>query len=413
MKACIFTLGCKLNEAESASILRGLAERGIEGKTELCAADLYLLNTCAVTAEAERKSRQAVARMRKFNPAAPVVVFGCAAQSRPQTFSEKNGVVFVTGAAHKDAVLQWVDAYLKGEPAPCSDFGPERAFCELPAPMSQKTRTCLRVQDGCDRFCSYCLIPYLRGRSRSRSLGSILEEAQTAASREIVLTGVDLSSWREGDKDLADLVLALKDVPARIRLGSLEVSAVTERLLSAMRSVNAAPHFHLSLQSGSTRVLKAMNRKYTREEYLAACDRIYAAFPDAAVTTDIIVGFPTETEEDFAESLSIVGAAGFSRVHAFPFSAREGTNAARLKDLSAETKRARMERMTKEAVAAEARYLSRMLGTTRTALFEADGGYTENYIRVYHETAEEGGMYEVRLTKPFRDGAACELIRKL
>ena len=156
-----------------------------------------------------------------------------------------------------------------------------------------------------------------------------------------------------------------------------------------------------------------MNRKYTREEYLAACDRIYAAFPDAAVTTDIIVGFPTETEEDFAESLSIVGAAGFSRVHAFPFSAREGTNAARLKDLSAETKRARMERMTKEAVAAEARYLSRMLGTTRTALFEADGGYTENYIRVYHETAEEGGMYEVRLTKPFRDGAACELIRKL
>ncbi len=406
MKACVFTLGCKLNESESASLMRGLEEMGYEVTDAPGAADLYLLNTCAVTAEAERKSRQAVARMRKFNPAAPVIVFGCAAEHDAEAFAAREGVTFVAGAMRKDKILSMLQ-----ERGVCIER--EEAFCELPMPKMARTRAFLRVQDGCNRFCSYCLIPYLRGRSRSRAAASVLAEARACTAKEIVLTGVDLSSYRDGDVGLDGLVLALKDVPARIRLGSLEVSAVTDALLSAMRAAGTAPHFHLSLQSGSTKVLRAMNRHYTREEYLSACRKIYAAFPGAAITTDIIVGFPSETEEDFAESLSIVEEAGFSKVHAFPFSPRKGTNAARLEDIPPAVKSMRMDRMLEAAAAAEKRYIENNLGKTFTALFEEDGGYTENYIRVYNKTASEGGMYEVRLLKRCEGGAECELLSRV
>lgn len=409
MKACVFTLGCKQNEAESASLMRGLEERGFEVTDELGYADFYLLNTCAVTAEAERKSRQAVSRMRKFNPAAKIVVLGCASQNAPEAFSKKEGVVYVAGAMHKDGALAFLDG---GDPS--GDFAAETAFCELPLPKRTKTRAYLRVQDGCNRFCSYCLIPYLRGRSRSRSLESVLEEAKGCTAREIVLTGIDLSSYRDGDRGLGDLLEALKDVPARIRLGSLEVSAVTDDLLEKMAAAeNVAPHFHLSLQSGSTPVLKAMNRHYTREEYLAACKKIYGVFPDAAITTDIIVGFPTEREEDFQNSLSMVEEAGFAHVHAFPFSMRKGTNAAKLEDLPASVKKERMARMLQAANSAEERYISRFIGKTLVALFEGDGGYTENYIRVYNESANEGGMYEVRLTKSIPHGAQAVIVKEI
>ena len=406
MRACVFTLGCKQNEVESASIMRGLEERGWEVTDELSSAELYLLNTCAVTAEAERKSRQAIARMRKFNENAPVIVFGCAAQNAPEAFAEKEGVVFIAGAMRKDRIFEIVDGGLSGS----AGFETESEFCELPAPKRTKTRAYLRVQDGCNRFCSYCLIPYLRGRSRSRSMESVVKEARESGARELVLTGIDLSSYRDGEKDLGDLLLALKDVPARVRLGSLEVSVVTEEFLAKLKTAgNAAPHFHLSLQSGSSEVLKKMNRHYTREEYLAACHSIYAHFPDAAITTDIIVGFPTETEEDFAQSLSIVEEAGFAKVHAFPFSARAGTQAAKLKDLPASVKKERMARMLEACRRAEEKYLARFLGTTHVALFEEDGGYTENYIRVYHPEARDGGMYEVRLL----GGTRCEILREI
>ena len=187
MKACVFTLGCKMNEVESESLLRGLEELGYEVTEELGAADLYLLNTCAVTAEAEKKSRQAVARMRKYNPTAPVVVCGCAAQNDPRAFAEKEGVTLVTGAQRKDRVL----ALLRERGIFCES---DEGFCELPAPRRTKTRAYLRIQDGCNRFCSYCLIPYLRGRSRSRSAESVLYEANSLGAKEIVLTGIDRKS---------------------------------------------------------------------------------------------------------------------------------------------------------------------------------------------------------------------------
>ena len=403
MKACVFTLGCKLNEVESASLVRGLSDRGYEVTTALSYADLYILNTCAVTGEAERKSRQAVARMRKFNPNAKIVVCGCASRHAPEAFL-KDGVTLVCGTAKKGDILNKLEerGFFLEE---------EQAFCEMPPPARVGTRAFLRVQDGCNRFCSYCIIPYLRGRSRSRSLASILEEARACDAKEIVLTGVDLSSYRDGDNDLCALVRALGGLPPRFRLGSLEAGVVTDGLLESMKEAgNFVPHFHLSMQSGSTAVLKAMNRHYTREEFLRACEKIYAAFPDAAVTTDIIVGFPTETEEDFLQSLTAVDEAGFARVHAFPFSAREGTNAAKLKDLPAQVKRERMARMSDCAKAAQERYLQKFLGKDLAVLFEDDGGYSENYIRVYADGAREGRLCRVRLIKSYRDGAFGEII---
>ena len=398
MKACILTLGCKVNEAESASLLAGLEARGWETADSPCAADLYIINTCAVTAEAEKKSRQAVARLRKFNPQAPVLVCGCASQNAPEAFASREGVTLVTGTMRKDRILDLL--HEKGV-----FLQTETAFCELPAPKRTHTRANLRIQDGCDRFCSYCLIPYLRGRSRSRSMESVHAEALACGAREIVLTGIDITSYRDGEKDLGDLLLSLKDVPARIRLGSLEEGIVSREFLEKMKKAgNVCEHFHLSLQSGSDAVLRAMNRRYTREQYLQACALIGEFFPDAAVTTDIIVGFPTETEEDFMQSLRIVGEAGLARVHAFPYSPRPGTNAARRPPLPDSVKQERMARMLARAKEAEEAYLSRFASRTLTALFESDGGYTSNYIRVYAENAKEGGMYEVTLLERYRDG---------
>ncbi len=407
MKACVFTLGCKMNEVESASLMRGLEERGYEVTDELGYADLYLLNTCAVTAEAERKSRQAVARMRKYNPNAPVVVCGCASEQNAEAFLEKEGVVLVLGAQNKGKVLNVLEKRGIFRET-------EQVFCELPSPKQTKTRAFLRIQDGCNRFCSYCLIPYLRGRTRSRSAESVLREAQNCGAKEIVLTGIDVSSYRDGEIGLGELLLMLKDVPARIRLGSLEEGIVDEKFLLQMKEAgNVAPHFHLSLQSGSTAVLKTMNRRYTREEYLDCCKKIYEYFPDAAITTDIIVGFPTETEEDFEESLSIIGEAGFARMHCFPFSSRPGTAAAKKKDLPASVKKERMARITEAAKRAEIAYVSRFLGTERTVLFEEDGGYSENYIRIYANGAREGMLARVKLLNLYRDGAFAEITEEI
>ena len=407
MKACILTLGCKVNEAESDSLLAGLEARGWETSCVPCAADLYIINTCAVTAEAEKKSRQAVARLKKFNPSAPVLVCGCASQRDPEAFSARDGVTVVTGTMRKDRILELIGGH-------GVFLETERAFCELPASKRTHTRQNIRIQDGCDRFCSYCIIPYLRGRSRSRNMKSVLAEARTCTAREIVLTGIDITSYRDGEHDLGDLLLALKDVPARIRLGSLEEGVVTREFLEKMRAAgNVCEHFHLSLQSGSDSVLRAMNRRYTRRQYLEACALIYEYFPDAAITTDIIVGFPTETEEDFKESLSIVEEAGFARVHAFPYSSRPGTVAAKKKQLPAEVKRERMTRMLACAQRAEERYLARFAGRTLTALFEEDGGYTANYIRVYADGAREGGMYEVALDRREKDGCHAVLKKEI
>ncbi len=402
MIACVFTLGCKLNEVESASLAQGLKERGYDVIYYPAYADLYILNTCAVTKEAERKSRQAVTRLRRYNPAAKIIVCGCASQHDPKAFAKNDALVY--GTAHKGDILE---SLTKSGIV----LGTEETFSPMPAPARAGTRAFLRVQDGCNRFCSYCLIPYLRGRSRSRRADEIVNEAKACGAKEIVLTGIDLSSYRDGETDLCGLVEKLKDVPARFRFGSLEAGVIDERLLETMRAAgNFTEHFHLSLQSGSNAVLRAMNRKYTREEFLENCALIYQFFPDAAITTDVIVGFPTETEEDFLQTVDLAEKVGFSRVHIFPYSPREGTNAAKLPDLPAEVKHDRADRLRRITVEIATRYIEKYIGREVEVLFEDLGGYTRNYIRVYADGAREGELCRVKLVRPFGDGAKGEII---
>ena len=406
MKAVVFTLGCKVNGCESASLLRGLEERGYEVSDELVPADLYILDTCAVTAEAEKKSRQAVARIRAAAPQARIYVCGCAAERMPSQFAGKEGVRLVTGTMHKGGIPELLDEEgVRISPA-------ETCFEELPSPRFLQTRAYVKVQDGCNNFCSYCIIPYLRGRSRSRSLESAAAEILSCPAEEVVITGIDVSSYRDGARDLADLLRAVKDAKARIRLGSLETHAVTERLLAAAKEVrDFAPHFHLSLQSGSDAVLRAMNRKYTGAEFLRKAALVREAFPSAALTTDIIVGFPTETEEDFEATLALAEEARFSQIHCFAYSRRAGTAAAKLKELAPQVKKERLGRLMALGRRLREEYEGAFLGKTLELVpeEEKDGyteGYSENYIRLYVRGSVKKRT-RVRALERYKDGLLC------
>ncbi|MDE7440458.1 MAG: MiaB/RimO family radical SAM methylthiotransferase [Clostridia bacterium] len=396
MRAVVFTLGCKVNEAESASIMAALEALGWETDDKLSYADAYILNTCAVTREAEKKSRQLIARVKKFNKDAKIFVCGCASEKDRKSFLDR-GATFVSGAKRKQEIIDAV----------CAHYGYKSV--ELPFPKQTKTRAFIKIQDGCNNFCSYCIIPYLRGREVSRPVEDILNEINSTESCEIVLNGINISSY---DGGLETLICALKGVDKRIRLGSLECSAITDKLLTALKQLkDFAPQFHLSLQSGSTAVLKAMNRHYTRDEYLQRCAKIYEYFPDAAITTDIIAGFATETDKDFEESLSIIEEAGFARIHAFAYSPREGTVAYKLKDVPPDVKSERLHALLQAASACSEKYISRFLGTEREIIAEEveDGyttGYTDNYIRVYIKgNLTAGQKFRVKLINHFKDGA--------
>lgn len=400
MKVVVFTLGCKVNESESASIMAALESVGFEVGDKLSYADAYVLNTCAVTREAEKKSRQLIARVRKFNPAAEIFVCGCASEKDKSSF-EKRGVTFVTGAKKKEEILSAFSA----------EYGCETY--KLPYPKQTKTRAFIKIQDGCDNFCSYCIIPYLRGREVSRPIDDVLNEISLTDSPEVVLNGINISSYAGG---LDKLITALKDVKKRIRLGSLECTAITDELLASLKNLyDFAPQFHLSLQSGSSEVLKAMNRHYTREQYLAKCWKIYSYFPDAAITTDIIAGFATETEEDFRETLSIIDEVGFARVHAFAYSPREGTAAYKLKDVPPQVKSERLHRLIAAGENSAVKFVGKFLGGVREFIAEEysdgyTGGYTDNYIRVYVSGKIKTGIkYKVKLLNIFKDGVIAEL----
>ncbi len=410
MRAVVYTLGCKVNDVESGSLIRGLEGLGYEVSREMVEADIYIINTCAVTAEAERKSRQTVGKAQKCNKNAKILVCGCAAEKSPQAFLEK-GVYAVTGAQRKNKILELAAAgFPENQGGVCLER--EKTFEEMPLPECFKTRNFVKIQDGCNRFCSYCVIPYMRGRSRSRSVESAAAEILASRAQETVLTGIDISSYLdERGRGLAHLLLAVKDADTRIRLGSLEVSAITEEFLGALKEVkNFAPQFHLSLQSGADSVLKSMNRHYTRAEYLEKCALIYQAFPDAAITTDIIVGFPTEGEEEFLQSLRIVEEAGFAQIHAFPYSPREGTNAyKKYKELPASVKKERVERLLTAGAEQKARYMTGFIGKRLELAPERfEGGYTEgysqNYIRVYVAEKLEKRPIQVCVQGLFRDG---------
>lgn len=404
MKAVVFTLGCKVNEVESACIMSSLENMGFEVSDKLSFADLYVLNTCAVTREAERKSRQLVARVKKYNPAAKILVCGCASQKDGAAFAGK-GVEFVSGARDKSEIVT-----AAAELFSLND-------CGLLFPKQTRTRAFIKIQDGCNNFCSYCIIPYLRGRERSRGIDEILSEIARTDSPEVVLNGINISSYSCDGKNICDLITALHGVKKRVRLGSLECGVITEDFLKALKGLyDFAEQFHLSLQSGSDTVLKSMNRHYTSREYLDKCALIYKYFPSAAITADVIAGFATESDEDFEASLSVIEKAGFARVHAFAFSPREGTVAYRLKDISPEVKSARLHRLLIAAEKTSDRYISRFIGKESEFIAEeTEGGfvtgYTGNYIKIYlSDKVKTGEKYKIVLTERYGEGALAKLV---
>ncbi len=411
MKAVVFTLGCKVNECESDSLIAGLIERGYEVSDKLVFADLYIVNTCAVTLEAEKKSRQTASRIKRLNAKAKIIFTGCAVQKNPRPFAEKDDTYLVTGVFNKQKILDIVDE--------CGIRMSEESkeFEELLLTKSLRTRAYIKVQDGCNNFCSYCIIPYLRGRSRSRNPQNVIDEIQKIQPKEAVINGINLSAYRYEGDDLSSLMRKLKDCDTRIRLGSLEVGVITDDFLDALKGLkNFAPHFHLSLQSGSDSVLKEMNRHYTTAEYQEKVDLIRKSFPNAGITTDIIVGFPTETEENFNASLNFAKKIGFSDIHPFTFSPRSGTVAYMMKDIPPEIKKQRLERLLALKAQLKRAFISKAIGQTLEFLPEEfkDGfteGYSENYLRLYVEgDCRRGEIIKVRAIEPFKDGLKAQII---
>lgn len=411
MKAVVFTLGCKVNECESDSLMKGLSARGYEVSDKLEYADLYVVNTCAVTHEAEKKSRQTASRIKKLNPNAKIIFTGCAAEKNPEAFLAKSKDSLVTGVFGKNKILEHLDDEgVEIAPASCEYENMETA-------KTLRARAFIKVQDGCDNFCSYCIIPYLRGRSRSRDPRAVYEEIKALAPAEAVLGGINLTSYNYEGVCLTGLIRELSSLDTRIRLGSLEVGVIDDEFLTATKELkNFAPHFHLSLQSGADETLKKMNRKYTAAEFLDKVALIRKYYPDAGLTTDIIAGFPTETEENFAETLAFVDKAGFTDIHPFTFSPRSGTVAFKMKDLPFAVKKERTERLMAKKAELKRAFVEKSLGKTFDLLAEEfkngfTEGYSENYLRLYIEKELPAGkIYKVVAKKGYEDGALAELV---
>jgi len=348
----------------------------------LAEADLHVVNSCTVTHTAARESRKAVGRARRSGRPVRTVLTGCYATGSPEEAARLAGVDLVVHNAEKERLVELVHAAFPEEDP--------RVPCASRVPL---TRALVKVEDGCNMRCSFCIIPFTRGAQRSRPAAEVVAEVRDLLGRghrEIVITGVQISAWRSEGGRLGDLVRAILDeteVP-RLRLTSIAPWDLDERLLDLWRDRRLCRHLHLSLQSGATATLRRMRRPYTADGYLALLGRVRAAVPGVAVTTDVIVGFPGETEGEFAESLSTVEAAGFAKAHVFPYSPRPGTTAERMPDqVPPEEKKERMERMLAAAARAERTFQTAYLGTRQTVLWERprDGmghGLTDNYLRV-------------------------------
>ena len=445
MKFGFYTLGCKTNQFETQAMERFLTERGHEiGSFEgLC--DGYIINTCSVTAVADKKNRAVIRRCRRENPQAVIGVCGCYTQHAPED-ARRLGVDVIGGsakreefiekmleAAQKNAVIARSEATRQspGSSNPALEVLDNalsrREFEVLPAGgLQERTRAMLKVQDGCVNFCSYCIIPYTRGPVRSEPLDKAVEQARELEKRgyrEIVVTGIEIAGWGRdlpGKPPVRQLIEAICDaVPSlRIRLGSLEPRIVTEEFCAALGKLpNLCPQFHLSMQSGCDTVLQRMRRKYDTARYLESLELLRKYFPGCAVTTDMIVAFPGETEEEFRQSLEFIRKCGFAEMHVFPYSRRPGTPAAQM---PGQLGNAVKEQRSREAIAV-AREMNRsfreaLVGSVQEVLFEeAEGslstGHARNYIRVW---AEGAGLHNeirsVKITALYQDGLLGEVL---
>ncbi len=338
MKVALHNLGCKVNAYETEAMQELLEEHGYEIVPFKEGADIYVINTCTVTNMADRKSRQMIHRAKKMNPNAIVVAAGCYVQAKEQSGEVDEYIDIIIGNNKKKDLIEILDAYYKEKTSKAViDINHTKEYEEMHLhKTAEHTRAYIKVQDGCNQFCTYCIIPFARGRVRSRAKQDVIREVQDLAAngyQEIVLTGIHLSSYGvdlEGE-DLLSLILAVHEVEGikRIRLGSLEPRIITEefaRTISGLEKM--CPHFHLSLQSGCNATLKRMNRRYSAEEYYEKCQLLRKYFDHPALTTDVIVGFPGETEEEFAESKAFIDKVDFYETHIFKYSKRQGTKAA-------------------------------------------------------------------------------------
>ncbi len=413
MKIVVYTLGCKVNQYESESLMFVLGQSGHEVFSHLTYADLYIINTCAVTNEAEKKSRQAIAKCKALNPNAKIIVCGCASEKNAKQFRDIENVTYITGVANK------LDVAFNLNSNATQIYKHTDEYDDNYTSVPTKTRAYVKIQDGCNNFCSYCIIPYLRGRSRSRNIISILNEINQLSKtvKEIVITGIDVSDYKiDNKKALNVLIEKLKPYKnIRFRLSSLEQGVIDQSLIDAFKDVNICPHFHLSLQSGCNSVLKRMNRKYRTKDYLKTVKLLRKNFDNPNISTDIIVGFPEETEEEFKETYNFAKKVGFANIHIFPYSKRSGTVAERYKQVDGNVKKKRVKKLENLNKKLNKKYIKKSKHGYHKVLIEEneDGfyiGHSENYIKCYiPEKVEINSFVTVKIEKPYKDGALATL----
>ena len=400
-KVALHNLGCKVNAYETEAMQELLEQHGYEIVPFKEGADVYIINTCTVTNMADRKSRQMLHRARKMNPGAVVVACGCYVQAKRDEIDDCIDIV-VGNNRKKDIIeiLSEHEAMQEGVQKELVDINNINEYEELRlSQTAEHTRAYIKVQDGCNQFCSYCIIPYARGRVRSRSHDSVIREVEELARngyKEVVLTGIHLSSYGvdTGD-DLLSLILSIHEIEGirRIRLGSLEPRIITEEFAKTIAGLpKMCPHFHLSLQSGCDATLKRMNRRYTSEEYYEKCVLLRKYFDNPALTTDVIVGFPGETEEEFAQSKAFIDKVDFYETHVFKYSKRAGTRAAQMEEQVPESVKAvRSNELLELTRRKQASYEEALIGTTQEVLMEEEMvcqgekyqvGHTKEYVKI-------------------------------
>lgn len=417
-KIAFITLGCKVNLYDTEAMAELFTEKGYEVVDFEEYADVYLINTCTVTNLGDKKSRQMIRRAKRINPNSVVVATGCYAQVASEEVAKIEGINIVIGTKNRSEIVETVENYVaeNGVVNNVSDIMGEKEFEPLQiSRLTNRTRAYIKIQEGCNRYCTYCIIPYARGPIRSRKPEEVIEEVKKLAEngfKEVVLTGIHVASYGLdlGNITLADIIEKVHSVNGieRIRFSSMEPLAIDDDFVARMAKLpKVCDHYHLSLQSGCNRTLKRMNRKYNAEQYAEACERLRSAFPNVAITTDIIVGFPDETEEDFKESLAFAKKMKLDKIHTFPYSPKKGTPAAKMKNqISGDVKSQRSKEMIALSDKMNIDFLNNNIGKTVPVLFEdmENGfwqGHTTNYIKVLVKSDENlnNKIVDVKLDK--------------
>lgn len=421
-RVAFYTLGCKVNQYETNGMIQKFIDAGYTIVDFSDVADIYIINTCTVTNMSDRKSRQMLRQAKKNNPDSIVVACGCYVQVAKEEVEKISEIDLTFGTNEKADIVKYVEDNINGNSSKVEleDVLYKAEYEEFGTiTYTEKTRAVIKVQDGCDRFCSYCIIPFARGRVRSRNPKQVILEIEQMAKqniKEVVLTGIHIASYGkdfENKFDLIDLIEEINKIDGieRIRLGSIEPLLMTEENVERLKKVEKLCHqFHLSLQSGCTETLKRMNRRYTIEEFKTICTRLRNSFDDCILTTDIIVGFPSETEEEFKETYDSLKEINFYKMHIFKYSPRKGTKAAEMEDqVPGEIKEERSKVLIELSDNNEIRYLDSYIGKEVEVLFEEkDGkyykGHAANYIMVKYETNEDISNQIVKVKVKSRSG---------